>query len=192
LAASSPDGNLTIALTLEAKPQPYAAGERAYYRVAYKGTPVLDDSPLGLDLLGAEPLDRDFEIVGTEKRTGDSSWENAFGALRTVPDRYNELTVALREKHAPNRRVDIVLRAYDEGVAFRYVLPKQDAIGEFTLAAENTGFYFAGDASAYALNMGCFNTYNEGEYGRIALRDIKPASIINLPLLVETPGTPPR
>jgi alpha-glucosidase len=190
LAASSPDGNLTIALTLEAKPQPYAAGERAYYRVAYKGTPVLDDSPLGLDLLGAEPLDRDFEIVGTEKRTGDSSWENAFGALRTVPDRYNELTVALREKHAPNRRVDIVLRAYDEGVAFRYVLPKQAAIGEFTLAAENTGFYFAGDASAYALNMGCFNTYNEGEYGRIALRDIKPASIINLPLLVETPGRP--
>lgn len=188
LAVSSPDGSLTIALSLEAKPQPYLAGERAYYRVTYKGAPVLADSPLGLDFQGAEPLERDLEVVSTDKQTHDSVWENAFGAKRTVPDRYNELTVALREKNAPNRRVDIVLRAYDEGVAFRYVLPKQEAIGDFTLAAENTGFYFAADASAYALNMGRFNTHNEGEYARTALRAIKPASIINLPLLVEIPG----
>jgi alpha-glucosidase len=188
LAVSSPDGSLTIALSLEAKPQPYASGKRAYYRVTYKGAPVLADSPLGLDFQGAEPLERDFEVVTTKERTQDSTWENSFGALHTVPDRYNELTVSLREKLAPGRRVDIVLRAYDEGVAFRYVLPKQEAIGDFTLAAENTGFYFAADAAAYALNMGRFNTHNEGEYRRVRLRDIKPASIINLPLLVEMPG----
>ncbi len=188
LAVSSPDGNLTISLSLETKPQPYLAGERAYYRVAYKGTPVLTDSPLGLDIQGADPLDKDLEVVSSGKQTRDSAWENAFGARRTVPDHYNELTVALREKNAPNRRVDIVLRAYDEGVAFRYVLPKQEAIGDFTLAAENTGFYFAADAYAYALNMGRFNTHNEGEYARTSLRSIKPASIINLPLLVEMPG----
>jgi alpha-glucosidase len=188
LAVSSPDGSLTIALSLEAKPQPYASGKRAYYRVTYKGAPVLADSPLGLDFQGAEPLERDFEVVTTKERTQDSTWENSFGAIHTVPDRYNELTVSLREKLAPGRRVDIVLRAYDEGVAFRYVLPKQEAIGDFTLAAENTGFYFAADAAAYALNMGRFNTHNEGEYRRVRLRDIKPASIINLPLLVEMPG----
>ncbi len=187
-AVSSPDGNLTIALELAAKPQPYAAGERAYYRVTYKGAPVLTDSPLGLDFLGAVPLERDFEVVGTNERTQDSTWENPFGAKRVVPDRYNELTVSLREKFAPGRRVDIVLRAYGEGVAFRYVLPKQEALAEFTLASEDTGFYFPGEASGYALNMGRFNTHNEGEYARIDLHDIKPASIINLPLLVELPG----
>jgi alpha-glucosidase len=188
LAVSSPDGSLTISLLLASKPQPYLPGERIYYRVAYKGAPVLVDSPLGLDFLGADPLDRDLVVVASEKRSNDSSWDNAFGAKRTVPDEYNELVVSLREKSAPNRRLDIVLRAYDEGVAFRYVLPKQEALGEFTLAAENTGFYFPGDAWAYALNKGRFNTENEGEYARTALRDIKPASIINLPLLVELPG----
>ncbi|MDH4198509.1 MAG: glycoside hydrolase family 97 catalytic domain-containing protein, partial [Candidatus Aminicenantes bacterium] len=187
-AVTSPDGNLTISLSLETKPQPYLAGERAYYRVTYKGAPVLADSPLGLDFLGAEPLDRDFEVVATEKRTNNSSWENVFGARRTVPDRYNELVVSLREKTAPNRRLDVVLRAYDEGVAFRYVLPKQEAVAQFKLAAEMTGFYFAADAFAYALNRGRFNTDNEGEYARSALRDIKPSSIINLPLLVELPN----
>jgi alpha-glucosidase len=190
-AVSSPDGNLTVVLSLEAKPQPYLPGERAYYRVMYKGAAVLDDSPLGLDLLGASPLDRDFEVVATDRRSNETTWENRFGARRTVPDRFNELTVSLREKNAPGRRVDLVFRAYDEGAAFRYVLPKQEALGEFTLAAENTGFYFAADSSSFALNMGRFNTHNEGEYARTALRDIKPASIVNLPLLVEMPGGGP-
>jgi len=213
---SSPDGNLTIALALEAKPQPYLPGERAYYRVTYQGAAVLNDSPLGLDFLGASPLDQDFEVVATDRKSGNSTWENPFGARRTVPDHYNEMTVSLREKKALGRRVDLVFRAYDEGVAFRYVLPKQDAFGEFTLAAENTGFYFAGATasetergagssaisssagtapaacpSAFALNMGRFNTQNEGEYVRTSLRDIKPTSIINLPLLVEMPGGGP-
>lgn len=190
-AVSSPDGNLTIALSLEAKSQPYLPGERAYYRLIYKGSAVLNDSPLGLDFLGASPLDQDFEVVAADRKTNDSTWENPFGARRTVPDHYNELTVSLRERRAPGRRVDLIFRAYDEGAAFRYVLPKQEAIGEFTLAAENTGFYFAGEASAFALNMGRFNTHNEGEYPRIKLNDIKPVSIINLPLLVEMPGGGP-
>jgi alpha-glucosidase len=170
--------------------QPYLPGERAYYRVGFKGSPILTDSPLGLDFLGASPLDRDFEVVKTDRQSHDSTWENAFGAKRLIPDRYNELTVALREKRPPGRRLDLIFRAYNEGVAFRYFLPEQEAIKEFTLASENTGFYFAGEVFAYALNMGRFNTHNEGEYPRTGLNEIKPASIINLPLLVEVPGGP--
>ncbi len=190
LAVSSPDGGLTVSFAVKALPQPYLPGERAYYRVTYKGVPVLTDSPLGLDFLGAGPLDQDFEVVGTARDVRDSTWDNPFGARRTVPDRYNELTVSLREKRAPGRRMDLVFRAYDEGVAFRYVLPKQEALGEFTLSSENTGFYFAREASTFALNMGRFNTQNEGEYLPTKLADIKPVSIINLPLLLELRGRP--
>jgi len=190
LAVSSPDGNLTIALELKTLPQPYFPGERAYYRVLYKGQPVLADSPLGLDFQSARPLDRDFEVTGTDRQTRDGSWDNPFGAKRTVPDRYNELTVRLKEREAPGRRVEFIFRAYDEGVAFRYFLPEQEALGKFILASENTGFYFAGDGSAYALNMGRFDSHYESEYPRIALADIKPASLINLPLLIETSAGP--
>ncbi len=226
LSLSSPDGNLTVTFSLQAKPQPYLPGERAYYRVMYKGKAVLDDSPLGLDFAGAPALDSDFEVTSSDRASHDSTWENAFGARRKVVDRYNDLTVHLKERGAagaPGRRLDIVFRAYDEGVAFRYFLPEQEALKKFALAAELTGFYFAGDTtpsadrtatapvaelgartatasaavpspagpSAFALNMGRFNTYNEGEYPRTPLRDIKPVSIINLPLLVEMPGGGP-
>jgi hypothetical protein len=91
----------------------------------------------------------------------------------------------LREKAAPNRRLDVIVRAYDGGVAFRYALPKQEALDKFTVAAESTGFYFAGEASAFALNLGRWDTSNEGPYTLMPLRDIKPASLVNLPLLVE-------
>ena len=190
LAVSSPDGKLTISFAVKANPQPYLPGQRAYYRVSYGSISILSDSPLGLDFLGASPLDQDFEIVGTDRQKHDSTWENHFGALRTVPDKYNQLTVSLRERRAPGRRMDVIFRAYNEGVAFRYFLPRQVAIEKFALASENTGFYFARDDSAYALNMGRFNTHNEGEYLPLKLTDIKPVSIINLPLLVQVPGGP--
>ena len=190
LAVSSPDGNLTVSLSVKANPQPYLPGERIYYRVSYMGAPVLADSPLGLDFLGSSPLDQDLEVIATDRQAHDSTWENPFGAKRIVPDRYNQLTVSLRERRPPGRRVDLIFRACIEGVAFRYVLPKQEAVKEFTIASENTGFYFARDAMAFALNMGRFNTHNEGEYLRTSLNDIKPVSVINLPLLVEMSNGP--
>jgi hypothetical protein len=62
---------------------------------------ILGDSPLGLDFLGASPLDHDFEIAGTDRQKHDSTWEDHFGARRTIPDKYHQLTVSLRERHAP-------------------------------------------------------------------------------------------
>lgn len=190
LSVASPDGNLVISFSLKSIPQPYLPGERAYYRVSYKGTPVLTDSPLGLDFEGASPLDHDFEITGTDRHSRDNLWVNPFGAQREVPDHYHQLRISLHEKGAPGRRVDVIFRAYNEGAAFRYFLPEQSGLEKFTLMAENTGFYFTEDASAFALNLGRFNTSNEGEYGLTRLSAIKPSSIVNLPLLVQVPGGP--
>ncbi len=187
---ASPDGNVVISFSLKTLPQPYLPGERAYYRVAYKGVPVLTDSPLGLDFEGAPALDHDFEVIGTDRHSHDSTWTNPIGVVREVPDHYNQLRVSLREKNAPGRQLDVMFRAYNEGAAFRYFLPQQSALEKFTLMAENTGFYFDRDATAFALNKGRFNTDNEGEYFPTDLKTIKPSSIINLPLLVQIPGGP--
>jgi alpha-glucosidase len=190
LTVASPDGKLVISFALKSNPQPYLPGARAYYRVSYGGVPVLTDSPLGLDFEGAPPLDHEFAITGSDRDSHDGTWTNSLGALRNVPDHYNQLHISLREKNAPGRQMDLVFRAYNEGAAFRYFLPQQAALGKFVLRAENTGFYFARDASAFALNLGRFNTSNEGEYAPTKLDMIKPASIINLPLLAQIPGGP--
>ena len=55
LAVMSPDGKIKVEVELKANPQPYLPGERAYYRVSYKGAQLLKDSPLGLDSVGRGP-----------------------------------------------------------------------------------------------------------------------------------------
>lgn len=143
LSVLSPDGNLKVEFELKANPQAYLPGERAYYRISYQGSQVLRDSPLGLDFVGSRPLDHDFEIVRSDRKSYSDTWENAFDVKRRIPDNYNQLTISLEERHAPNRRLDVIFRVFNEGVAFRYFLPEQAALGKFVLAAENTGFYFA-------------------------------------------------
>jgi len=190
LTVTSPDGNIAIFFELKTNPQPYLQGERAYYRVSYKGREVLADSPLGLDFKDTKPLDQDFEILATDRQSHDSTWENPLGAERHVPDHYHELTVSLRERHAPSRRVDLIFRAYNEGVAFRYFLPKQEGMDPFVLSAENTGFHFPPNSSAYALRLDSFVTAYESHFDHVSLEQIKPESIIGLPLLVEIPRGP--
>lgn len=190
LTAQSPDGKLALSFELKSNPAPYLPGERAYYRVTYEGKAVLADSPLGLDFLGEPALDHGFEIVSTDMSTHDESWQWAFGARRDIPDRYSQLRVSLKERQAPGRRLDLIFRAYNEGVAFRYFLPQQEALGKFTLSSEETGFYFAREVSAFALNLGSYTTSYESEFPHVDLNAIKPESIIGIPLLVEVPGGP--
>ncbi len=190
LTVKSPDGNIAITFELKTNPQPYLPGERAYYRISYKGQTVLTDSPLGLDFKGGQSLDQDFEMVGSDRASQDSTWENAFGPKRMIRDHYKQLSVSLRERRAPHRRVDVEFRAYDEGAAFRYVLLKQDGLEKFTLSAENTGFYFPADASAIALPLNSYTTSYETDYVREPLSDIKPTSIVALPLLMQIPNGP--
>ncbi len=190
LTVTSPDGNVAISFQLKSNPQPYLSGERAYYRVTYKGQQILADSPLGLDFKNAKALDKDFVVIGSDMQSQESTWENPLGAKRKVPDHYNQLTVSLRERTAPSRRLDLIFRAYNEGVAFRYFLPQQDSLNPFIISAENTGFYFNQDASAFALRLNSFVTPYEAHFDPIELEQIKPESIIGLPLLVNIPHGP--
>jgi alpha-glucosidase len=190
VAVASPDGKLSIEFELKSNPQPYLPGERIYYRVSYLGSTLLTDSPLGIDFKGAPPLDHDFGVVSSDHESHDSTWETVVGAQRKIPDHYNQLTVALRERRPPGRRLNIILRAYNEGVAFRYYLPKQDALDQFIISSEETAFCFARPVSAYALSLGHFDSPYEAPFRKVTLDQIKPTSIVGLPLLVQFPGGP--
>jgi alpha-glucosidase len=190
LSVTSPDGNLTVAFELKQNPEPYLPGRRAYYRVSFQGKTVLKDSPLGLDFKGQPALDHGFEVTGSQHASHDTTWTNAFGAVRDVRNHYNQLTVSLQERQAPGRRLDLIFRAYDSGIAFRYSLPRQEGLGAFTLSSEDTGFYFPGNPRAFALDLGSYTTSYESEFQPVSLDAIKPTSIIGIPLLVHVTDGP--
>jgi len=190
LSVKSPNGKLELTFRIASLPWPYARGARPYYSVSFEGKELLADSPLGLVFDGAPSLDEGLAITGSATAVHHGIWEDAINDNRTVRDDCNELTVHLQENEGPGRRLDLIFRAYDTGIAFRYFLPEQPALQHFALSAEDTGFNFARDAAAFALNLGSFTTPYEDEFTKIPLGAIEPDSIVGMPLLVEVHDGP--
>ena len=183
---TSPDGHLAIIVSDD-------AGLR--YRVEFDGKPLLADSILGLAFADGTTLGPAAKITTTQTAARNATWDNPLGQRRTVPDRFRELRLDLREGTAPARAFALVARAYDNGVAFRYDLPEASGLGEFTLKRELTEFRFPADYRAWpGEESGCAeNTYLEHKLSDIPSKTSESwrqsqgyRSV--LPLLVETPS----
>ena len=139
---SSPDRDIRLEFALDREGRPE-------YRVSHHGARLIGDSRLGLSFAGAPALGSGLAVERVHRTKHDGSWRPVWGEYRTIRDRYAELTVDLRERAAPRRSLRLVFRAYDDGVAFRYVLPRQRAIGDFAITSEDTEFAFARDFTAW-------------------------------------------
>lgn len=182
---ASPDGKVRVRIDQD-------EAQRLTYAVTYDGTAILSPSILGLDLEGQrKPLVGGLSITGTATRSQDSLYRLTVGKVATARDHFNELTVSVAEKDAPGRKLDVILRAYDDGVALRYRLPAQPGVTDFVLRQERTRFSFAGDFSCWGLNLGHFRTAHEGEFDPVAASRIRPSHLYDAPLVCQTaPGGP--
>lgn len=178
LRLSSPQQRATLEFTLSDDGQPR-------YGVRFAGHPVLAPSPLGIDLQGA-PRSRRWMLQGSTETAHDATYTLPVGKARQARDRYRELRVALAD--AQGARMDVVFRAYDDGIAFRYVLPQA---GQVRIRNELTGFDFPRDYGCWALNLGRFGTSHEGEYDPIDASRLRPHNLLELPLVcrVDADGT---
>ena len=158
------------------------------YSLKVDGQPVLNDSRLELDFHDGTEFGRDVELLKAVRSSTDSTWENRFGKHSQVRDHHNELRLALRDKTS-GRNFDVVFRAFDDGIAFRYVLPAQPGMKSFVLDREQTEFAFAGDFNCFAgrHEKEGFKGSQEWEFKPQHLSDIQPQSVVGLPLLVQTP-----
>lgn len=124
---------------------------RLSYAVNYGRRPMVLDSELALE--GWAP----GRFVGSEQRQSFSVWRPLYGERASIPDNFNELTLRFE-------RLTVFVRAYEEGVAFRYRLEGQ---GKFELAGERSEFRFPRGAMAWE------EQGTEGEYFRVPAARIK-------------------
>lgn len=161
---------------------------QANFTLKFKGQTLVAPSALGLALDKGGALSRNLKIVGTSTRTVDQTYELVVGKARTVRDHFTETTVEFLETGGLQRRLKVVARAYDDGVAFRYVLPDQPALAGVAVRGEETKFAVAGDDRCWALNLGRFGTSHEGEYDPIQARSFRAAALYELPVVCQTQG----
>ena len=159
------------------------------YSVRIDGQSVIVPSKLGLKLNNGTQFGQKVELVKATHQSSDSTWQNPLGKRRVVRDQHNQLHLLLREQSAEGATFEIVFRVFNDGVAFRYELLSQPGMRSFVLQQELSEFAFPADFTCYAGEQEKgFVGPQEWEYSRRRLSDIKPASVIGLPLLVETPA----
>ena len=113
------------------------------YSVALGETMLLARSAVGLAFSDDVDAVSDVTVVGGSRRDVDTTWTPVWGKSAEVVDRFSEITVQLQETATAARRFDVVFRAYDDGVAFRYTLASQDNLADGDTVRERTEFNVA-------------------------------------------------
>jgi hypothetical protein len=124
---TSPNGRLEFRIFVSAQENTNLS--RLAYQVFQLGEPLLNKSFMGLDIQNQEPLLG--ENIGLTSSTSTKS------------ERYNSLLVKYMQNGSLGRLLDVEIRAYDDGIAFRYIIPVSTPLIELLISGDATEFRFA-------------------------------------------------
>lgn len=142
---TSPNGKLRLRLFVDAAPP----SPPLSYTLTDADHLIIRNSALTLQLPAQEaPLDQ-LAITQVDYNTVDQHYAVSLGEAAIVQDQYHELVVHLQEQAGLHRALQVIVRLYDEAVAFRYHIPSQSAWPIVTIQAEQTHFAFTADYLAY-------------------------------------------
>ncbi len=194
VTVKSPDGRLVASFETIDNDQPAASG-KLVYSVTFRGKPLIERSALSLQLQGQRPLGPEMQIASAMPGTADETYQLVTGKASTVRDHYNSVRLDLTEREPGVRKLAIEARAYDDAIAFRYVVPDQSTFREFRLSSEDTEFRISKDPVTYALVLPHYRTMYEAEYIKLngsAFAGPNGLSagkvLIGLPYLMQVPG----
>ena len=111
-SVSSPDGHLTATVTL--------ADGKLSYTVSRDDRTIVSESPLGLKLSTCD-FTEDLELVEAENDSVDDAYSLPVGKRSQYRDHCNTLSVLTQKG---TWQMNVLFRLYDDGFAFRYVIPK--------------------------------------------------------------------
>jgi alpha-glucosidase len=141
VSVTSPDGRNQVTVELREG--------RLTWSLARDGRALILPSLLGFEFQGAPPLRDGLSITDTTRQSHDEWWTQPWGEVARVRDHHNELAVSVEETAAPSRRLTLRVRAFDDGVGFRYEFPEQPGLGAFEMSDELTQFSFADNPRAW-------------------------------------------
>jgi len=137
----SPDQQISVSLSLSDKSFSYS--------VDYKNKAVIKPSALGFAFKDQRQLQANLKVDKVQQQSYNSRWQPVWGQRASIVDQYNEISLDLTEQGDKARQMQLVFRVYNDGVAFRYKLPKQPHLNKVVISDELTEFAFARNFSAW-------------------------------------------
>jgi glucan 1,4-alpha-glucosidase len=188
----SPSKEVTLTFALTEKGEPT-------YAISFKGNTVVKPSKIGVSLKDGTKLTHDFTIETSTEHSTDETWQPILGEQSSIRNHYNEMTFQLKQKET-NKRIAIVFKVYNEGVAFRYEFPFEKSVSYFIVSDENTEFNLTGNHKTFWI-PGDFDSqeyvYNETKLSEIdntkldlnngiALKSIESKYRVQSPLMMKS------
>lgn len=120
------------------------------YQVYRFGQPVILESRLGLQLKDGFDFSKDFILTSATKSSFDETWEQVWGEQRFIRNHYNELNVKLTGKSGKGQ-LELIFRVYDDGLGFRYRIPRQEGLNKIEVMNELTEFKLTGNHRSWSI-----------------------------------------
>lgn len=160
-------------------------GKVVTYSVVFDGVEAIAPSPVTLELEGGETLGENPKLKKTKKKSVDESVSSPLYKKNAVRDCYNEMEFSFKGDYK------IVFRAYDDGVAYRFItgrdgdLVVKKEIFELNLP-ENYEVYAPYVKRGGTFEQQFFNSF-ENTYVKKRVTELDNKRLIFLPMLIELP-----
>ncbi|WP_051590652.1 glycoside hydrolase family 97 protein [Flavobacterium daejeonense] len=185
----SPDGAYEFAFYQK---QNNEGEKQMYYTLSFKGEKVVEESELGVlienqtfeSALGI-PNDsckvwgENLNFTGVQRNAVNETWKPVYGENVAIHNNYNEMTVSFRKGELPKEKqgdgydknksyfMNVIVRAYNEGVAIRYHFPEPTNGLFLHIVGEQTQFTMPEGTLAY------YEPWAQGHYSLLLLKDWK-------------------
>ena len=176
---TSPNGNIIVQVNDDK--------EQVEYSVSFKDQMVIEPSVLGLVFKEQASFTSNFKIDNTKTNAQRNEWQQPWGEQTVIKDHHNYASITLKNSQLPNHQANkgwfselisptpatlnaqytLEVKVFDDGIGFRYLVPKQDGFEHIELIKEATEFTIANahDTTAYWIPARGWNryeyTYNE-------------------------------
>ena len=168
---TSPDGKLKTNIT---------TGKQLTYDITFHNQQVLESSPLSMTLDNGEVWGENDKVSKVTRKSVNGKISTPLYRANEIVENYNELTLQFKD-------FNVVFRAYDDGIAYRFVNKGKKP---FNVVDELVNYQFPTDATAsvpYVKPRKGVNKYAnsfENYYANVPLSKVDQEKIVFLPVVV--------
>lgn len=135
---ASPDGQYVFNLKMN---------DGLLYSINWRNNPLIENSALGFQLADSSIVPGEVNIEKVTTSSRNEEWKPVYGEKAVYTDNYNEALIEFSGSNPGVEYFAIRVRAYNEGVAFRYEFMQKNNI---EIISELTEFSFRNDPSIWA------------------------------------------
>ncbi len=158
------------------------------YNISFKGKKIVDNSVLSL-VFNDGYFKNDIKITNSILNNNQiEDYHLITGKSSHVHDIFNQALIELQQIKSPFKKINIAIKAFNDGIAFRYEFPTQAGIDSLIITDEVSTFNLIGNPIVHTLMLPDYLSSHEGHYSSLNLNDIKADTLMDMPTLFELPN----